>query len=292
MSVRPRDDGLLGADPVTWRVVMHPGSLVGGMRALIVQAFHPLAMAGVAQHSDYARRPLDRLRRTTYYVVATAFGDTETALGAAEQVRRRHSLVKGTDPVTGRPYSAGDPDTQIWVHVAEWHSLLAGARAFGMRLSAEEVDRYYAEGAIIGSLLGTPRERVPASAAEVRTYFAAVRPQLCVSAEARTAIDFVVDPPLTRQLLPLQVPLRIYGNAAMALVPRALRRIAGMDRPAPLDVAALAAAAPLLGVTALPGARRLVSLVTGGETRGLIEARMRARPDAAGTGEGAVARAA
>src|SRR5947199_8403506 len=57
-------DGLLGPDSVAWRVLDHPAALVGGLRALVVQSLHPLATAGVAQHSDYKRRPLERLRRT------------------------------------------------------------------------------------------------------------------------------------------------------------------------------------------------------------------------------------
>ena len=82
MSEPAPHDGYLGPDSVAWRVIGHPVSIVGGLRALIVQALHPLAMAGVAQHSDYRNRALDRLRRTAYYVSATTFGDTETAYGA------------------------------------------------------------------------------------------------------------------------------------------------------------------------------------------------------------------
>ena len=107
--MQPKDDGLLGPDAVAWRVVGRPGALIGGLRSLIIQALHPLAMAGVDQHSDYTCRPLDRLQRTTYYVAATAYGDSETAAKAVEKVKRRHKTVKGVDPVTGKPYSADDP---------------------------------------------------------------------------------------------------------------------------------------------------------------------------------------
>ena len=273
----PRDDGLLGRDAVAWRVIAHPGALVGGLRSLVVQSLHPLAMAGVAQHSDYPRRPLERLHRTTYYVAATAFGDRETALAAAARVRRRHAQVRGVDPVTGRRYSADDPDTQIWVHATEWHSFLAAYRAFAGGLSREDEDRYVAEGAIIGSLLGTPRERIPASVAELHSYFEQVRPELCVSEAARTAIDFVVEPPLTRELLPYQVPLRLFGSAAVALVPRDLRRLAGIDRPRAVDLAALAMVRPLLIAGALPGLRDLFRLVLGRETHETLAARRGAR---------------
>ena len=105
------------------------------------------------------------------------------------------------------------------MHSVEWHSFLAAHRVFAGELTAAEEDRYVAEGAIIGSLLGTPREQVPASVAEMRTYFERVRPQLCVSEAARTAINFVAATPPTRELLPYYVPLRVLGSAAVALVP-------------------------------------------------------------------------
>jgi uncharacterized protein (DUF2236 family) len=246
-------DGCLGPDSVAWRVVGHPGALVGGLRALMCQALHPLAMAGVAQHSDYRNRSLDRLRRTSYYVAATVFGDRATAEEAAARVRRIHARVRGTDPVTGRPYSADDPATQAWVHCVEWHSFLAAHRVFGPALSAGEEDRYVAEGVPIATLVGTPEELVPRSVAEMRDYFARVRPELRASEHARGAIDFVLTPPLS--------------NAALALVPRELRRLAGVDRPRAIDAAAIAAARPVVASLALPGPRDLMALVIGRESR-------------------------
>ena len=147
-----RSEGLLGPDSVAWRVIGHPVSLVGGLRSLIIQSLHPLAMAGVAQHSDYRNRALDRLRGTAYYVAATTFGDLETAHAAAARVRRIHSQVRGIDPVTGRPYSADDPDTQLWVHSVEWHSFLAAYRAYaGRSLSPADEDRYISEGVCVAA---------------------------------------------------------------------------------------------------------------------------------------------
>ena len=106
MSEPEAHDGYLGPDSVAWKLIGHPISIIGGLRALIVQALHPLAMAGVAQHSDYRNRSVDRLRRTAYYVTATVFGDRATADVAAARVRRIHRSIRGIDPVTGRAYSA------------------------------------------------------------------------------------------------------------------------------------------------------------------------------------------
>jgi uncharacterized protein (DUF2236 family) len=277
MPIVPQDDGLLGPDPLAWRVIAHPGSLVGGLRSLIIQSLHPLAMAGVAEHSDFRRRPLDRLKRTTYYVAATAYGDSATAAEAVRRVKRRHASVRGTDPVTGRPYSAGDPDTQVWVHITEWHSFLAAHRVFAGGLTPDEEDRYMLEGVTIGSLLGAPPESIPASVEAARDYFARVRSELRISDWARDAIRFVIDPPLTRELLPFQVPLRLMASAAVALVPRDLRRLAGIDRPRAVDAAALTAVRPLLVLGTLPGTRELFGLATGRPTQELIASRASAQ---------------
>ncbi|MDX6698848.1 MAG: hypothetical protein QOE65_2245 [Solirubrobacteraceae bacterium] len=267
-----RDQGLFGPESMAWRVIGHPVSIVGGLRALIIQSLHPLAMAGVAQHSDYRNRAIDRLRRTAYYVTATTFGDTATAYAAAARVKQVHRRVRGTDPVTGRPYSAADPDTQLWVHCVEWHSFLAVYRAYGGRLTPDDADRYIAEGVRAAGLLDVPADAVPASMAEMRAYFEEVRPQLCVSASAREAIGFVMRPPLTRELLPYQVPLRIVASAALATVPRHLRAMAGIDRPAALDTLTVAAVRPAAAALALPILRDAPSLVLGRETRAVAHA--------------------
>jgi len=270
------DQGLLGPDSVAWRVIGHPVSLVGGLRSLIVQSLHPLAMAGVAQHSNYKHRPLDRLRRTAHYVAATAFGDTAAAEKAAATVRRVHSKVRGIDPVTGQPYSADDPETQVWVHAVEWHSFMAAYRTYAGGLSDDEQDRYLSEGVRIAALLGTPAEMVPASREEYREYFESVRSRLCISEAAREAIDFVLHPPLTRDLLALQVPLRITSAAALATVPRHLRAMAGIDRPSLLDGVTVAAVRPAAAAIALPVLRDAPALVLGRRTHGLHVAARRA----------------
>ncbi|MBA2505495.1 MAG: DUF2236 domain-containing protein [Thermoleophilaceae bacterium] len=266
------DVGLFGPGSVTWKVVGHPVALVGGLRALILQSLHPLAMAGVAQHSDYKARSLDRLRRTSLYVVATTFGDTATAHEAAARVKRMHAKVKGTDPVTGRPYSAADPDTQLWVHCVEIHSLMAAYRAYGGRLSAEEQDTYIAESARSAALLDIDPADVPSCTAEMREYWDRMRPELCVSESAREAIDFVLHPPMTRELLPLQLPLRVTAAAAVAITPRYLRRMAGIDRPGLIDTATVAAVRPAAQALTLPLLRNAPQLVLGSEV-----AEMRAR---------------
>jgi hypothetical protein len=118
--------------------------------------------------------------------------------------------------------------------------------------------------------------------AEVREYFASVRPQLCISEPARTAIEFVLRPPLTRELLPLQVPIRLVARAAVATVPRDLRRLAGIDQPRVLDAATVVAVRPAAALLTLPLLRDAPSLVLGGKNRAVaVAARDRLRSAAA-----------
>jgi uncharacterized protein (DUF2236 family) len=231
VAAGPHDWGLFGPGSVSWRVHSSPVLLVGGLRALIIQSLNPLAMAGIARHSDYLQRPLSRLRRTAEYVATVVYADTPSARRAAEMVRRIHTRVRGTDPITGSPYSADDTESKLWVHCVEVHSFLAAYRAYGGRLSDEEQDTYLAEQVAAAELMEIPRELVPSSRAAYRDFFSYMRPSLCVSEASQDAIQLVVNPPLTRELLPHQVSLRMLATAAVAITPRYMRRMAGIERP-------------------------------------------------------------
>src|SRR3954453_3692480 len=128
---RRQDDGLFGPGSVTWRIHANPVMIVGGLRALMIQALHPLAMAGVAQYSDFRNDPLRRLHGTARYVGAVSFVDPEAAHEAAARLKRLPQRVKGIATVTGQPFSAQDPDTMLCVHCADIHSFLAAYRAYG-----------------------------------------------------------------------------------------------------------------------------------------------------------------
>jgi uncharacterized protein (DUF2236 family) len=226
----PQDWGFFGPDSISWRVHSNPVLLVGGLRALIIQSLNPLAMAGIDQHSDYLERPLSRLRRTAEYVATIVYGDTASALRATEMVERLHSRVKGIDPITESPYSAADVETKLWVHCVEVHSFLAAYRAYGARMDEAEQDAYLAEQVRAAELMGIPTELVPSSRAAFRDFFDFMRPRLCVSTASRDAIELVVNPPMTRELLPHQASLRMMASAAVAVTPRYMRRMAGIER--------------------------------------------------------------
>jgi len=196
---QPADDGYFGPASMTWRLNGDLSAPVAGLRSLLLQALHPLAMAGVDQHSDWRADPAGRLASTSAYLVTITYGDRAAARRAADRVRTIHQRVRGTDPVTGRPYAASDPDLLIWVHATLVDSVLAAADRYGTPVSAAGKDRYVAEMTAAAELVGVPAGRAPSTTAELDAYFTAVRPELTFSptAAASTAalLDaFAVDP--------------------------------------------------------------------------------------------------
>ncbi|MFJ4374156.1 oxygenase MpaB family protein [Pseudomonas japonica] len=171
------DPGLFGPHSVSWRVHGDfPSMLVGGISALLLQALHPLALAGVWDHSNFRQDMLGRLRRTSQFISGTTFGSTRDADWLIERVRTIHLQVVGTTP-DGQPYAASDPDLLTWVHVAEVRSFLAAhLRYRNPNLSDTAQDAYYNEIALIAERLGA--RNVPRSRQEVADYLRGMRPQL------------------------------------------------------------------------------------------------------------------
>ncbi|MCL2580926.1 MAG: DUF2236 domain-containing protein [Streptosporangiales bacterium] len=191
----PADDGYFGPASVTWRLSAGLAGPVSGLRALLVQALHPLAMAGVDQHSDWRADPAARYASTLKYLVVTTYGDKAAADKAARVVRKIHERVRGTDTLTGKPYAAGDPDLLLWVHAVEVDSVLATTRLFGPEATPAEEDTYVAEMTAAAELIGMPEGLAPASVAELGAYLERVRPELRVSPAAAEAAAYLVDPP-------------------------------------------------------------------------------------------------
>jgi uncharacterized protein (DUF2236 family) len=226
------DLGLFGPESVTWRIHADPSMLIGGLRALLVQALHPLAMAGVAQHSDYHDDPWGRLQRTVDYVVTTTFADTPTAMAAGARVRAVHTHVRGVDAVTGRPYRADDPELLLWVHAVEVHSFLAAYRRYGGLLSRADADRYLLEMVRAAELVGLEPARVPASVDDLRAYLQGVT-DLALTPAARAAMDQILSPPMP---LPLRPFWTVPTTAAVALLPRRARELYGLSWFPPLGM--------------------------------------------------------
>lgn len=191
---QPADDGYFGPGSVTWRLVADLTGPIAGVRSLVVQALHPLAMAGVDQHSDWRADPVARYASTLKYVVATTYGDRAAADRAAAVVRKIHQHVRGTDTVTGKPYAASDPDLLLWVHAIEVDSTLRTAVLFGAEVSPQDADRYVAEMTAAARLIGMPDGLAPASVAELDAYLERVRPELRATPAAMDAAAYLLNP--------------------------------------------------------------------------------------------------
>lgn len=190
----PGDPGLFGPDSVCWKVHGDFTSmLIGGISALLLQALHPLALAGVWDHSNFRQDLLGRLRRTGQFISATTFGSHADAQRLIERVRAIHLQVTGHAP-DGRPYAASDPDLLTWVHVAEVSSFLkAHLRYLNPSLPGSEQDRYYAEVARIAEALGA--RDVPRSRDEVADYLQALRPQLQCDERSQEILRILLNAP-------------------------------------------------------------------------------------------------
>ena len=236
--------GFFGPDSVTWRVHSDPTFSVGGLRALLLQALHPLAMAGVVQHSDFREDPWGRLFRTAEYVGVTTYGTTAQAQRAGARVRGIHRKLAGLEPESGTAYRVDDPALLRWVHCVEVESFLSTAVRCGLRLSDAERDRYYTEQLVGAALVGLDPATVPASVGQMTTYFRDVQPQLRVTAGARDAARFVLWPPMP-SLVALGTPARpawvALAAAAFAMLPRWARRLYSLPGLPTTDVAATAA---------------------------------------------------
>jgi uncharacterized protein (DUF2236 family) len=209
---------------VIHRVHADSAMFVGGLRALLLQSLHPLAMAGVAQHSDYRADPWGRLQRTAHFLAATTFGSAEQAEQAIERVRTVHEHVVGVAR-DGRPYRADDPHLLRWVHVAEVDSFLRATARYGAEpLTDADADDYVAQMAVIARALGVPAppESTRALADQLRSF----RRELEGTREARDVARYLLwQPPMA---IAARAPYGVLAASAVALLPRWARRPLGL----------------------------------------------------------------
>jgi len=193
---------------------------VGGLRALLLQSLHPLAMAGVADHSDYRNDPWGRLQRTAHFLGATTFGTAEHAQQAVDRVHAVHEHVVGTAP-DGRPYEANDPHLLRWVHLAEVDSFLAAYRRYGAaNLSDDDADGYVRQMGVIARALGVPAP--PESERALRDQLRSYRGELGGSEAARDVARYLLwQPPMPPAA---RAPYGVLAASAVALLPRWARR--------------------------------------------------------------------
>jgi uncharacterized protein (DUF2236 family) len=215
LRARPPQERWFPPDSPIARVHGDASMFPGGLAALLLQSLHPLAMAGVEQHSGYRGDPWGRLARTSRFLAVTTYGTPAEARRQIAAVRAVHRRVTGTAP-DGRPYAASDPHLLSWVHVCEVDCFLRAHQRYGATpLTPEEADEYVAQTARVATALGAVD--VPTTVREVGELLAAYRPELRSTPAARaTARYLVVNPPLPLALRPAYLPI---AAAAVGLLP-------------------------------------------------------------------------
>ena len=212
------------SDPI-WRVHADAAMFPGGIRSLLLQSLHPLAMQGVEDHSDYRSEPWVRVSNTSFYIAQTTFGTIENAEKLIAAVRAMHERVVGVAP-DGRAYSASDPHLLLWVHVAEIETFLTSYQTFSPTpLTPDEADTYVEQTAHVARLLGVVNP--PLTVRELHEVIDAYRPELQVTDAARRAAHFLIEEPPVSGVEVLGY--RALASAAVRTLPRWAREM--LDLP-------------------------------------------------------------
>lgn len=241
---------------MVWRVHGSRLGLIGGLRALMVQATEPRSLAGVVQFSNFRTDPLGRILRTSEFVGITSFGERDEALAAISKVKKIHERIRGVDPVSGLAFSANDPELSAFVHNALVESMATCVRVFQGGFSEADLDRYVVEMRDLGLLMGAVDEDLPHTYRELRQWVERY-PTLVVTQYTRSAIselfslpvDFVAKPLYELGLraaaasLPgwIRGELNLEGDALTeSILPwatRALAQVSNLTLPSPPRIA-------------------------------------------------------
>lgn len=246
-AVRSADAGTpwLPPDSPVRQVHGDVAMLIGGLRALLLQSLHPVAMQAVSDHSGYRSDPWGRFQRTARFIGATTYGSVDRAEQQIDLVRRIHRRVTGRMP-DGTPYRADDPDLLLWIHVAQADSFLTANQAFGRnRLAPERIDRYLADFARTVEALGVVD--APRTRKRLSELLAGFRPQLHGSEPAADAARMLLwDPPISGAP---RAGYRVLAAGAVSILPAWARSELGLPSTVIMDRMLLRPAATALMIT-------------------------------------------
>jgi uncharacterized protein (DUF2236 family) len=216
------DEGYFGPESVSWRVHREVTVLFGGARAMLMQAAHPLVVAGASQTGMYERNPWKRLQRTLVLQYALTFGTKAEAHAAADRINDVHERINGVDPVTGRSYDALDPELLLWVHACLVESALLFERMTVGALDAAGRQRFHEEQMLAAEMVRLPRERIPSTVTSLEDYVTEMvgSGELVVTKAARRVAGLFFDPPRDAQWRPV---LRAVARLAIGTLPDPLR---------------------------------------------------------------------
>ena len=227
MTARP-DEGLFGPGSMTWRVLSEPVMWVAGVRAMYMQALHPRVMKGTWQNTAFAQRDQawGRFTRTVKFVRVRTYGTLAEAERAGARLRKIHSSLTGVD-ADGRQFRLDEPELLLWVHCGEVGSYAEIARRSGIGLTQAELDAFVDEQRRSAALVGLDPSAVPASMAELDSYYQRMQPELTACTEARQALRLSFTPQLPPSYAPLRLLVPPLNVLAYASLPRWARRLYG-----------------------------------------------------------------
>lgn len=250
LPTKRMDDGFFGPDSVSWKLWSHPAAIAGVTRSFVIDMVG--SAAGAAALDDFSRLrddPLGRFNRTMHYFLTVVFADTDTVAKANVRLDRLHARILGTEPLTGRPYSALDPYLRLGNHMLSWHSVFYAYDTLVGGLTQAEEDQYFKEAAIAFETIGVDFDeillsaqqhgietqsfpnRLPNTRDEYRQLWAASKHLICVNEKTRRTLDGLLYPKVSNADPSHAALLRLYpmlSRVALALTPRHIRHTCGL----------------------------------------------------------------
>jgi uncharacterized protein (DUF2236 family) len=218
-------DGYFGEDAAIRRIARESVLMLGGPRALLMQAAHPLVAAGIVDHSNFQRDPWRRLARTMTALYTIVFGTQEQAERIGAITRAAHGHVRGSRG--GRAYTAADPALMLWVHSTLVDTGLAMYETYVRRVEPATAEEFYEQMKVVATVFGVPPDIHPSTLADFRSYQRSLLEsgEVQVGADARAVAATVLSPPVP---LPLRPALRALAAQSAGLLPPELREQYGL----------------------------------------------------------------
>lgn len=220
------EPGLYLPSDAPWVVHADFGTLVGGIRALLMQALHPGSLTGVANHSRYEQDALGRLAGTIRWLTVTTFGSHTAVANESGRVNRMHTRVTGEYQTAGgeqRPYRAADPDLLLWVHIAFMDSFLRCHQMYAWREIPGGADSYIALWSKSVEPLGL--SSAPMNELELLAEIERQKPLLIATEKTLDVVKFIRYPPLPAMAKPTY---RLLFEAAVLSLPIEFRTMLGL----------------------------------------------------------------
>jgi uncharacterized protein (DUF2236 family) len=238
------DYGFFGPGSATWKVwASATAATIGFQRAVAIETFDPDLSAAVNDTAGIYVDPVARYDKTVAYFATVAFADGQTAIKASDALMHVHKHVTGIEPVSGKRYNANNPESQLWIHVTAWHSVLKAYEMFGPgKLSERREREYWRECGVAAELQTCRNLPIPTSRDEVHEYFEAMRPKLGMTEDGKMALHQLLNSEKAirrpKILSPaVQLGAKTLNSATIATMPMWMREMGDIRQPRAVDLA-------------------------------------------------------